>query len=100
MGISDFASKVIGDKRRWWEYKARTRRLPKNHRTAVDAIERYLMHVGPAPADADSAASMFETSPICSSRPRRTERRSARSSGRTLWSSSRRSFRTTRRAGG
>ena len=60
MGISDFASKVIGDKRRWREYKARTRRLPENYRTAVDAIERYLMHVGPAPADADSAASMFE----------------------------------------
>jgi DNA-binding ferritin-like protein (Dps family) len=58
MGISDFTSKVIGDKRRWREYKARTRRLPANHRTAVEALERYLMYFGPA--DGDSAASMFE----------------------------------------
>ena len=58
MGISDFTSKVIGDKRRWREYKARTRRLPANYRTAVEALERYLMYFGPA--DGDSAASMFE----------------------------------------
>lgn len=60
MEISKFAAKVIGDKRRWREYKARTQRLPGNYRTAVEGIERYLMHVGPAPTDADSAASMFE----------------------------------------
>ena len=60
MSISEFISKVIGDKRRWRKYKARTRQLPENYRTAVEAIERYLMHVGPAPTDADSAASMFE----------------------------------------
>jgi DNA-binding ferritin-like protein (Dps family) len=53
-----FISKVIGDKRRWRAYKARTRRLPENYRTAVDAIERYLMHFGPV--DGDSAASVFE----------------------------------------
>jgi len=58
MGISDFTSKVIGDKRRWREYKARTRQLPANYRTAVEALERYLMYFGPA--DGDSAASMFE----------------------------------------
>jgi DNA-binding ferritin-like protein (Dps family) len=51
-------SKVIGDKRRWREYKARTRQLPENYRAAVDAFERYLMYLGPA--DGDSAASMFE----------------------------------------
>jgi DNA-binding ferritin-like protein (Dps family) len=50
--------KVIGDKRRWREYKARTRRLPASYRTAVEALERYLMHFGPA--DGGSAASMFE----------------------------------------
>jgi len=60
MSISTFVSKVIGDKRRWRGYKARSRNLPENHRTAVEAIERYLMHVGPAPADADSAVTMFE----------------------------------------
>jgi DNA-binding ferritin-like protein (Dps family) len=60
MGLSDFTAKVIGDKRRWRRYKARTRQLPDNYRTAIEAIERYLMHVGPAPTDADDAASMFE----------------------------------------
>lgn len=58
MGISDLATKVIGDKRRWRAYKARTRQLPADHRTAVDALERYLMHFGPT--DGDSAASMYE----------------------------------------
>jgi DNA-binding ferritin-like protein (Dps family) len=58
MGISDFTSKVIGDKRRWRHYKGRTRQLPENYRTAVDAIERYLMYF--VPVDGDSAASMFE----------------------------------------
>ena len=32
MSISGFTSKVIGDKRRWREYKARTRQLPENYR--------------------------------------------------------------------
>jgi DNA-binding ferritin-like protein (Dps family) len=58
MSITKLASKVIGDKRRWRAYKARTRRLPEDYRTAVEAIERYLMYFGPA--DGDSAASMFE----------------------------------------
>jgi DNA-binding ferritin-like protein (Dps family) len=58
MGISDFTSKVIGDKRRWRQYKARTRQLPENYRTAVEGIERYLMFFGPV--DGDSAASVFE----------------------------------------
>jgi DNA-binding ferritin-like protein (Dps family) len=58
MFISKFISKVIGDKRRWREYKTRVRRLPPNYRTAVEAIERYLMHFGPT--DGDSAASVFE----------------------------------------
>ena len=58
MSISRFTSKVIGEKRRWRQYKARTRQLPANYRAAVEAIERYLMYFGPA--DGDSAASMFE----------------------------------------
>jgi DNA-binding ferritin-like protein (Dps family) len=53
-----FVSKVIGDKRRWRQYKARVRQLPRNYRAAVDAIERYLMHFGSM--DGDSAASLFE----------------------------------------
>jgi DNA-binding ferritin-like protein (Dps family) len=53
-----FIEKMIGDKRRWRQYKARTRQLPADYRMAVEAIERYLMYFGPA--DGDSAASMFE----------------------------------------
>jgi DNA-binding ferritin-like protein (Dps family) len=56
--FSKFTSKVIGDKRRWREYKARVRQLPPNYRAAVDAIERYLMHFGPM--EPDSAASLLE----------------------------------------
>ncbi|MEO3863922.1 DUF1048 domain-containing protein, partial [Acrocarpospora sp. B8E8] len=46
------------DKRRWRQYKARVRRLPENYRTAVEALERYLMHFGPG--DGADAASMLE----------------------------------------
>ncbi|KOX20079.1 hypothetical protein ADK67_31550 [Saccharothrix sp. NRRL B-16348] len=58
MNLSDLATKVIGDKRRWRAYKARVRALPPNYRTAVDALERYLMFFGAS--DGDGAASMFE----------------------------------------
>ena len=51
-------SRVIGDKRRWRRYKARTEQLPANYRTAIEAIERQLMYF--VPVDADRAASMFE----------------------------------------
>ncbi|MFY1594770.1 DUF1048 domain-containing protein [Micromonospora sp. WMMD737] len=51
-------AKVIGPKRRWRQYKARVKELPPNYRTAVEAIERYLMHFGPVTAD--SAAALFE----------------------------------------
>jgi DNA-binding ferritin-like protein (Dps family) len=53
-----FFSRMIGDKRRWRAYKARVKQLPPDYRTAVDAIERYLMYFGVL--DADSAASLFE----------------------------------------
>jgi len=53
-----FFSKVIGDKRRWRQYRARVKQLPPDYRAAVDAIERYLMHFGPM--EADSATSLFE----------------------------------------
>ena len=58
MLISGFISKMIGEKRRWRQYKARTSQLPASYRTAVDALERYLMCFGPG--DGDTAASMFE----------------------------------------
>ncbi|WP_433252637.1 DUF1048 domain-containing protein [Streptosporangium sp. CA-135522] len=53
-----FISKVIGPKRRWRQYKARREQLPESYRTAVEAIERYMMHF--VPTDGDSNASMFE----------------------------------------
>ena len=53
-----FISKVIGPKQRWRAYKARVKHLPENYRTAVDAIEHYLMHF--VPTDGDSVASEFE----------------------------------------
>ena len=51
-------SKLIGDKRRWRQYKARTRELPESYREAVEALERYLMCFGPG--NADTASAMFE----------------------------------------
>lgn len=55
---SGFLMKVIGPKKRWRAYKARVKELPENYRTAVEAIERYLMHF--VPTDGDSSESMFE----------------------------------------
>lgn len=46
MFISKFISKVIGEKGQWRQYKARTKQLPANYRTAVEAVERYLMYFG------------------------------------------------------
>jgi DNA-binding ferritin-like protein (Dps family) len=45
--ISKFITLVIGDKRRWRQYKARVKQLPPN-----------LMHFGSL--DSDNAASLFE----------------------------------------
>lgn len=54
-----FFAKVFGDKRRWREYKARTKLLPADYRTAIDAVERYLTYTG-GPDNADSLMTMFE----------------------------------------
>jgi DNA-binding ferritin-like protein (Dps family) len=51
-------SKMRDEKRRYRQYKARTKQLPENYRTAVDALERYLMFFGPG--DGGSLASMLE----------------------------------------
>lgn len=56
MFVSKLISKVIGPKRQWWQYKARVKQLPPNYRTAVEAIERYLMYAGLV----DDPTSMFE----------------------------------------
>ncbi len=58
MAISTLVSRLVGEKRRWRQYKARTRELPTSYRTAIEALERYLMCFGPG--DGDTAATMFE----------------------------------------
>jgi DNA-binding ferritin-like protein (Dps family) len=50
--------KLVGDKKRWKQYKARAKALPDGYREAVEALERYLMYFGSA--DGEAAASMFE----------------------------------------
>ena len=57
--MNKFISKVIGEKRQWRQYKARTRQLPASYRTAVEALERYLMYAAPG-GDGAGVASMFE----------------------------------------
>ncbi len=50
MDISKLTAKVIGDmgdKRQWRQYKARKKQLPESYHDAVDALERYLMILGP-----------------------------------------------------
>jgi len=44
--FSKFISKVVGEKGQWREYKARAKQLPASYRTALDALERYLMYFG------------------------------------------------------
>lgn len=58
MFIAKFISKVIGEKRPWWQYNARKRQLPTSYRTAIDAVERYLMYFGRG--DGTGWASMLE----------------------------------------
>jgi DNA-binding ferritin-like protein (Dps family) len=60
MGISlaDMTTKLIGDKKRWRRYKARTAALPTSQQTAVAGIERYIMYTGPS--DSDQLMRMLE----------------------------------------
>jgi DNA-binding ferritin-like protein (Dps family) len=45
--MNRFISKVVGEKGQWRQYRARVRQLPANYRASVDAMERYLMYLGP-----------------------------------------------------
>jgi DNA-binding ferritin-like protein (Dps family) len=67
MGIQDFTTRIIGDKRRWRAYRARAEQLPTPYRTAITGVERYIMHTGPTDGDAlltmlDDLAELFEQS--------------------------------------
>ncbi|NAZ76526.1 DUF1048 domain-containing protein [Kineococcus sp. T13] len=47
--MSAFIEKVvgdIGDKKRWREHEVRVRALPSGYRSAVEALERYLLRRG------------------------------------------------------
>lgn len=46
-----FVSTMFDQKRRYRQYKARARQLPAGYRTAVEALERYLMYFGPGKGD-------------------------------------------------
>jgi DNA-binding ferritin-like protein (Dps family) len=48
----------IDQKRRYRQYKARTKQLPANYHAAIDALERYLTFFGPTKGD--SLLSMLE----------------------------------------
>jgi DNA-binding ferritin-like protein (Dps family) len=37
----------LGEKKRYREYKARVKSLPEGYRTATDALERYVLNLGP-----------------------------------------------------
>ena len=49
----------IEQKKRYRQYKARAKQLPANYRTAVEALERYLMYFGPM-TKGGSLVSMLE----------------------------------------
>ncbi len=57
--MTGFIAKVLGGKRQWRQHRARTRQLPASYRTAVEALERYMMYCGPG-GDGAEAASMFD----------------------------------------
>lgn len=44
--LTKLLSKVLGEKKQWNQYKARVEKLPASYRTAVEALERYLMYSG------------------------------------------------------
>ena len=54
-----FISRMIGEKRRWRQYKSRKRQLPASYHTAIDALERYLTYFG-AITKGDILVSMLE----------------------------------------
>jgi DNA-binding ferritin-like protein (Dps family) len=60
-----FVEKIIGDKKRWRQYKARVEALPAPHRTAVKAIQRYSYYFGAGSGDGmmqmlEDLADLFE----------------------------------------
>jgi len=46
MNLSDLSTRVLGDKKRWWAYRARKKELPESYLVAIDGVERYLNLLG------------------------------------------------------
>ena len=46
-----FITRMIDEKRRYRQYKARTRQLPANYQTAIGGLEHYLMYFAPDKGD-------------------------------------------------
>ena len=59
MGISQMTNKVIGDKKRWREFKRRVAALPPSYQTAVEGMMRYFTHLG-GMDDAESILTMLD----------------------------------------
>lgn len=57
--IHKLIDRLIGEKRRWRRYKARAKRLPESYRTAIEAVQRYLMYRG-AITNGDVLMSLLE----------------------------------------
>ncbi|MEU6782902.1 DUF1048 domain-containing protein [Nonomuraea angiospora] len=55
----------LEEKKRYRQYKARVAQLPENYRTAVEALDRYLIHTGPVEGSIamyEDLADLFERS--------------------------------------
>ncbi len=59
MGISEFTTRVIGDKKHYRAYQARIEKLPPSYRTAVAGLERYYTYLG-GMSDGGSILSMLD----------------------------------------
>ena len=55
----DMVTGSLNDKKRYRRYKARTKQLPASYRTAIEALDRYLMYRG-AIAKADVLLTMLD----------------------------------------
>jgi DNA-binding ferritin-like protein (Dps family) len=46
MGWIEQVTGSLEQKKRYWQYKQRMKQLPANYRTAIEALDRYLMYCG------------------------------------------------------
>lgn len=59
MWFENIVTQLIGEKKRWRAYKARVSALPDPYRSAIDALERYLLVAGGI-SSGESIASLLE----------------------------------------